>query len=67
MGFAAGEVHALFEAMAAVLHLGQLTYAPLAHNSDGCELLDEAPAATVEDDLTSSVRMLRGRRRTHRR
>jgi diguanylate cyclase (GGDEF)-like protein len=28
---------------------------------------EQAPAATVEDDLTSSVRMLRGRRRTHRR
>ena len=27
---------------------------------------EQAPAATVEDDLTSSVRMLRGRRRTHR-
>ena len=26
---------------------------------------EQAPAATVEDDLTSSVRMLRGRRRTH--
>jgi EAL domain-containing protein (putative c-di-GMP-specific phosphodiesterase class I) len=28
---------------------------------------EPSPAATVEDDLTSSVRMLRGRRRTHRR
>jgi hypothetical protein len=28
---------------------------------------EQAPAATVEDDLTSSVRMLRGRRRTIRR
>jgi diguanylate cyclase (GGDEF)-like protein len=30
------------------------------------EAAEQAPAATVEDDLTSSVRMLRGRRRTHR-
>jgi EAL domain-containing protein (putative c-di-GMP-specific phosphodiesterase class I) len=30
------------------------------------EAAERAPAATVEDDLTSSVRMLRGRRRAHR-